>query len=555
MVRFKTLDDLIDMGYDEKAIDFLPSYNTRGELTYHLGTVATLAAEYKKKRGDKAKQAWRDEQEQFWANRLEHGLSCRSARKLEVAKEEARKKAILEKFAEERTETIKANLRKLGWEKEVERFFKKSDYRLYDHTYKARPLSDREWAGMLPEITSLMEAEREELRIEGIEALFQDRINKWLKPAFTAFILSRPPNEINPNIRDIALMDEWRTLLCTKPFDEDLKESAVEAASAQIPEFAGAFRKERIELLLDVVRKSKTYSGQEVTEDILQLASTIFRRRSFDSSDLYTYPHVLTHEKNFLFIASPSIQVAPRDAEELPPPEIPTLHSPESPIIRLYSHDEKYILKALESAGVWIGLSSKVEFDDAAHEHMLSLLDALGWSHDTTAEEMEERQPYVECLCECYHDPTKPRSRKVFRWKKAIFECKPHVKAKGDRLWFSKLDENELQKSEQYEEVRHRSWYHQCPWCHNYRSMYMYDSHPRLRRHVSSCCAIQEPCPPEVQEHVKKVTLLADEEPWFHYETSVALEGEQEEACQTCRKIAASEADQEVGGDSGSDSE
>jgi hypothetical protein len=41
-----------------------------GELTYHLGTVATLAAEYKKKRGEKAKQVWRDEQERFWANRL-----------------------------------------------------------------------------------------------------------------------------------------------------------------------------------------------------------------------------------------------------------------------------------------------------------------------------------------------------------------------------------------------------------------------------------------------------------------------------------------------------
>jgi hypothetical protein len=274
---------------------------------------------------------------------------------------------------------------------------------------------------MLPKFTSLMKIEREKLRIEEIEGQFKDRINKWLKPAFTVFILSRPPNEINPNIRDIALMDDWRTLLCTEPFDKDLAESTVEAASAKIPQFAETFRKDRIDLLLDIVRKSKTYSGQEVTEDVLQLASTMFRCGDSTCGDVYTYPHVLAHTCNFLYIAMPSVQVAPRDAEQLPPPEVPLVNRHEgNPIIRLYSEDEKYILKALEKAGVWVGLDPHIVFDDTAHEHMLSLLDALGWSHSTTVKEMEERQPYVECLCECYDDPTKPGSRKIFRWKKAV---------------------------------------------------------------------------------------------------------------------------------------
>ncbi|RXW16946.1 hypothetical protein EST38_g8906 [Candolleomyces aberdarensis] len=53
--------------------------------------------------------------------------------------------------------------------------------------------------------------------------------------------------------------------------------------------------------------------------------------------------------------------------------------------------------------------------------------------------------------------------------------------------------------------------------------------------------AIRMPCPPEVQEHVKKSTVLAMEEPWLHYERSVPVEGEQVEGCQICRKITARE--------------
>jgi hypothetical protein len=355
-----------------------------------------------------------------------------------------------------------------------------------------------------------MEIEREKLRKEEIEGYFQQRIDKWLKPAFTAFILSRPPNEVNPNILDVALMDEWRTLLCTEPLNEDLTESTVKAASAKIPQFAETFRKGRIEELLDVVRRSKTYSGQGVTEDVLQLASTMFRcadSRCGRAGEVNTYPHILAHSCNFLFMQEPNIQIAPRDAEHLPPPELPStgVDPGKNATIRLYREEERHILTALKYIGIWAGLDADIAFDDAAHEHMLSLLDALGWSHDTTGAEMEERQPYVECLCECYHDLEKARSRKVFRWKKAVstiifiynrafnsdapgifemYECKAHAKIEGKHDWFSKLGENDLRKSEQYEEVRHRTVQHQCPWCQYHPNAYMYENHPRLCDHI-----------------------------------------------------------------------
>jgi GH15 family glucan-1,4-alpha-glucosidase len=45
------------------------------EWSYHLGTVATLAAEYKKKRGEKAKQVWLDEHKRFWDERMKVRLN------------------------------------------------------------------------------------------------------------------------------------------------------------------------------------------------------------------------------------------------------------------------------------------------------------------------------------------------------------------------------------------------------------------------------------------------------------------------------------------------
>lgn len=105
-------------------------------------------------------------------------------------------------------------------------------------TYFVNP----EWIIILPELISLMEEEREEIRRKETEEQVAQRIEKTLKPAYTEFILSRPPNEVNPTILDVALSDKWRTLLCTEPFNEKLPEPMVEAATTQIPGFAKAWR-------------------------------------------------------------------------------------------------------------------------------------------------------------------------------------------------------------------------------------------------------------------------------------------------------------------------
>ncbi|KAJ2915164.1 hypothetical protein MD484_g5268, partial [Candolleomyces efflorescens] len=455
----------------------------------------------------------------------------------ERKKDEARRKEI----GKYRLGWIMAKLRELGWEKEARRW-KKDDEFINTHCL----MTDHEWTVIQPQVMHLMEVERENIRQEKIGQHIKQRIEKWLKPAFTKFVLEQPPNEINPNILDVALSNEWRTLLCTSPFEDDLDEFLVDAASERIPEIAKAWRKDRVEHFLEAIRKSKTYLGQEVTEDTLLLASTIFRctlcRRAGDgcrgAGDVLTYPHTLVHLCHFLWEGEPEFHIVPRDAEWTAPPksasvgeglkkkESPGFHIvprnaewavpfksasvgkglKKSPVFRLYCREEKHIFTALgPKVGVWDGLDPHIVFDDAAHEHMLSILDALGWSRDTTAAEMEEKQPYVECLCKCYHRSWETPTRKVLRWKKAIFECEAHEEKDGETKWFSKLDDEESLDCKQYDaKERIKSTHLNCPWCNNHRNIFPYETAPDILQHMKMCPAISPGCSSEAIEHVKK---------------------------------------------------
>jgi hypothetical protein len=82
------------MGYSEDIIDLSPKYGecftallhlseqtlidlagTQNKWVYHVDTVATLAAEYNKKRTTKTKQAWMEEKRCLWGDRNKVGRS------------------------------------------------------------------------------------------------------------------------------------------------------------------------------------------------------------------------------------------------------------------------------------------------------------------------------------------------------------------------------------------------------------------------------------------------------------------------------------------------
>ncbi|KAJ2913272.1 hypothetical protein MD484_g7150, partial [Candolleomyces efflorescens] len=324
---------------------------------------------------------------------------------------------------------------------------------------------DSEWINIQPELVSLMAQVREVAKKEEMRERIEQRIHEWLKPAHTAFVLSQPPNEPNPSILDIALSEDWRALLCSELFDKDSNGSLIEAACANIPNIAETWRKSRIGQLLDVVRRSKTYSGKEFPVDVLNLSSTIFRCTNCSladceyAGDVHTYPYTLIHACNYLESDSPQRREF---------------------ILQLDRDDERCIVEALRYAGLWSGLSH-IDFDDAAHEHMLSLLDALGWSRNTSVDEMEERQP----------------------WKKAMYLCKPHHCGQERITWFSKMSGQDLAAARKHEDARRTSTAFHCPWCY----MHGFDPGLPLASHIAHCFAIQRPYPSGLKEHAEKIHI------------------------------------------------
>lgn len=238
-----------------------------------------------------------------------------------------------------------------------------------------------------------------EARLKNIiKGLLLDRINTWVKPAYTSFFFSQPPNTILPTIHEVCLTEPFRTPLCTLPLDQDLSEDLFEDAIAQLPAFAEEWRNSRIEQVLNLVRKSPTYKitpASEISADTtLRLASTIFCCN--DCQQKVTYPSILVHQCCFTSSWQPKLQDI---VSGVPTPIVP--QEIEVPGVPSIVDDVSLILLTKYSVPVWKGMK-RIKFDDRAHQHMLAMLDTLGWSPSTTVDEMEEKQPYVECLCRCF---------------------------------------------------------------------------------------------------------------------------------------------------------
>lgn len=251
------------------------------------------------------------------------------------------------------------------------------------------------------------------------------RIEKWFKPAFLAFVFSQPPNTVAVSAKELALMPEWREALLSKPLEEDLTDDLISKAVQQIPVSCERIKKWKIEQLLNIVRKSKTYEGQEITEDVLRLASTVFRCSY--CSETYTYPIALIHRCNYQDRTSllPEVFV-----EIVNPTSVKGSESslPTATITRRPAHgQEKLVAKAFKPERLrsrcW-GDLQRATFDDTAHDHMVNLLDALDYDRHTLAVDMQNEQIDIEVFCPCYRlirPYTKDASK--YRWAMSWFDA------------------------------------------------------------------------------------------------------------------------------------
>ncbi|KAJ2924590.1 hypothetical protein H1R20_g12505, partial [Candolleomyces eurysporus] len=382
-------------------------------IRFHVETALALHADYKKIKGAKAKKAWMEEQRKIWTAKEEHANACEGYLDKVQEREEEHEDAIRAK----RLEQVREKLRGLGWAEEVDLAPEYLPYQAHGRGSPAKELTDEEWESMKETMVAAMERRRETLFESKARNLLKDRINTWVKPAYTSLLFSHPPNTVIPPLYEVCLTEAFRTPLCTLPLDQDLSADLFKSAIEQLPAFDEQWRNHRIEQILDVIRKSSTYKNtpaDEISADtILPLASTVFR--CGDCKQKILYPSILVHR--CLFIESR--QPKPQDfagSLGMPTPIVPrNIEIPDIPGVK---DDVSLILLTRSSVGIWKGLKPIIKFDDAAHHHILSMLDVLGWSPTTTVREMEEKQPYVECLCQCFdklRTPPQPSTKQAKR--------------------------------------------------------------------------------------------------------------------------------------------
>ncbi|KAJ3539346.1 hypothetical protein NMY22_g4777 [Coprinellus aureogranulatus] len=327
----------------------------------------------------------------------------------------------------------------------------------------SRDLSDREWEELEAKVVPFMEDERAyQLERKRIVSMAK-RIDDSLKPAFLQFVYSQPPNRIFATGAELALMPEWRDALLAKPAEETSSASDIADATAEIPASCEKIRKWKIAQLLQLLRSSKTYEGQEVTEDALYLASTIFRCTSCE--ECYTCSTALVHPCNYDCTFKTESDIVFESAVVVGPGDPPlTCRRPtegEGLLVKALADTER---GAYKRSGYWNALQN-CTFDDAAHSHMVNLLDALGKDRSTLAIDLEKEQPYVEVLCSCYNQATSSddngaeSKRQAIYWLDAANYSKPHSPEDTRDQWYAKLrdeDSETITKHEFEERARRR---------------------------------------------------------------------------------------------------
>ncbi|KAJ2911699.1 hypothetical protein MD484_g8713, partial [Candolleomyces efflorescens] len=476
---------------------------------FHVNTALSLCADYKKNKGDRQKKAWIEEQRKIWLVKEESASACERYFLNAQSREVQRARALKEK----RIEQIREKLRALGqlshgsqlfiprailtqkysagWADELNMMQAPLPYEVYSWQSPAKELTEKEWEEMEDSMVAAME-KRKEKRIKiDMTKLLLDRIDAWVKPAYTSFLFSHPPNTVLPSIQEVCLTEAFRTPLCTLPLDQDLTADLFENAIAQLPSFAEEWRKNRIDQVFEVVQRSATYkktsAGDLSADTVLPLASSIFHCDGCQQK--VTYPYILVHQCLFVPSWEPKLQDF---AESMPTPMLPReIKIPDVPSI---TDDISLILLTIPSViRIWKGMKH-ARFDDNAHRHMLALLDALGWSAGTTVSEMEVKQPYVECLCQCFDEvrterktPTvtrvltrsaarrtkeaqKPtaaeisepgltKRREAARWTKAIQSCGSHERSESHPECFAKLEGRDLALATTIEQARQQTFW------------------------------------------------------------------------------------------------
>lgn len=242
-----------------------------------------------------------------------------------------------------------------------------------------------------------------------------------VQPAYSAWVISQLPNTIIPSLGELALTEDFLPIVEKASLKEVVPDEVIQAAISRIPELAATWQNTIDDFLLDLVRQSPAYSGREISKEVLSYASTLFVCLSCGIP--VTYPSLIVHhclrkvketthhlqqEKNSRKNKTADVDIVPLS---------PSQDGPDISIVD--------IVHGTILPHVWLPLFSEeplLQFHTSGYYHTTSLLEMRGMELTTSMKKMLDLNPYVECLCRCYHSVCKKGKpgRKVMRWMRAV---------------------------------------------------------------------------------------------------------------------------------------
>ncbi|KAJ2913579.1 hypothetical protein MD484_g6847, partial [Candolleomyces efflorescens] len=402
---------------------------------YDVDTALALHVQYEELNSSVEKEDWLKYQTKIRDSAVEHAKACRRF----VKKELAREQRSLKQLQRKRRQQVVEKLKVLGWAKELDFIGGIGSLDQYWEPILSVPeeLDNQDWNELQPKLLARLHLARSDLLKQENEANIRKRIELWLIPAYDSFVASRPLQHCLPSLLDVSFTPEFRSAMSSMPLSEPLSQELSEVLAARLSSYAEEWKRERDNELLSLVLRALPHAYQDISVDILCFASTIFGCEA--CHELLTYPSVISHRCNFVSrfgikIGAPGVAGGLKNLSTKPYVRIVEV---ENDLAR-YIGDAVRLLRP--GAVIWGGFG-QIVFDTARHEHMINMLSALQWSRTTLLTDMESKDPYVDCLCQCFYRMRGKWSGSTIslNWKEAIEICTHHrVKKRSGPQFFAR---------------------------------------------------------------------------------------------------------------------
>ncbi|KAF9464633.1 hypothetical protein BDZ94DRAFT_1216309 [Collybia nuda] len=186
---------------------------------------------------------------------------------------------------------IERRLTELGWGDD----FKEGPPRdIINHPLVKQPrdLTDRIWEKIMPDLLVVMEdIKTQRLEAERMAAI-HSRV-RLLSSLRLEFVASQPLHSIIPEIGDLIMMEDFRTIIIDTPPDETVTTAHFSHAMKELSPLIEEWRRTKDNELLTILKRDH-YIDNDATTSTLYLASTLFTCRTCFHIPI-SYPRVLVH--------------------------------------------------------------------------------------------------------------------------------------------------------------------------------------------------------------------------------------------------------------------